>query len=50
MASDTRRAPTRFALSDSDGALVQAGEAEAVIGEEAIVIGPVTVRIWTPMP
>jgi hypothetical protein len=41
--SEVRRAPAAFALSDASGAVVEAGDAEAVIGDDALVVGPVTV-------
>jgi hypothetical protein len=40
---ESRRASAAFALSDASGAVVQAGNAEAVIGDEALSVGPVTV-------
>lgn len=41
--SETRRAVAAFALSDENAAVVQSGEAEAVIGDDGLSVGPVTV-------
>jgi len=41
--SDARHAPAAFALSNADGAIVQSGESEAVIGDDTLTVGPVTV-------
>jgi hypothetical protein len=43
MTLDTRRAPVSFALYDESGSVRQSGEAEAVVGDDALVVGPVTV-------
>lgn len=43
MVSEPRRAVAAFALSDENGAVVQSGEAEAVIGDDGLSVGPVTV-------
>ena len=43
MTSEPRRAVTAFELSDANGAVVQSGEAEAVIGDDGLSVGPVTV-------
>jgi hypothetical protein len=43
MIPDTRRAGAAFALSDASGAVVQSGNAEAVIGDETLSVGPVTI-------
>ena len=43
MTTDPRRAGATFALSDAGGAVTQQGEAEAVIGDDALGVGPVTV-------
>ena len=42
MTTDPRRAGATFALSDAGGAVTQHGEAEAVIGDDALNVGPVT--------
>jgi len=41
--SEPRRAVAAFALSDENGAVVHSGEAEAVIGDDGLSVGPVTV-------
>src|SRR5512134_1563127 len=43
MTTDPRRAGATFALSDAGGAVTHQGEAEAVIGDDALGVGPVTV-------
>jgi len=43
--TDPRRAPATFAQSDAGGAVTQHGEAEAVIGDDALGVGPVTVSL-----
>ena len=43
MIGEARRAPAAFALSDARGTVVQSGEADAVIGDDALMVGPVTV-------
>ena len=43
MVSEPRRAGAAFALTDGSGTVVQSGEAEAVIGDDALSVGPVTV-------
>jgi hypothetical protein len=43
MTPDARRAPVSFTLSDGNGSVRQSGEAEAVVGDDALVVGPVTV-------
>lgn len=43
MIAEGRRARASFALSDTNAAVVQSGEAEAVIGDDALSVGPVTV-------
>jgi len=42
VATEPRRAGAAFALTDGSGALRQSGEAEAVIGDDALRVGPVT--------
>jgi len=39
---ETRRARVTFAECDADGAVARQGQAEAVIGDEALIAGPVT--------
>jgi hypothetical protein len=43
MISEARRAGASFALSDATGAVVRSGDAEAVVGDDALSIGPLTV-------
>jgi len=43
MTSEARRAPASFALSDASGNVRQSGEAEAIVGDDALVVGPVSV-------
>jgi hypothetical protein len=43
MVDDTRRAPAAFAFTGADGGKGPAGDAEAVIGDDALSVGPVTV-------
>jgi hypothetical protein len=43
VSEETRRAPATFARQDAAGRTVAEGEAEAVIGEDGISVGPVTV-------
>ena len=42
MLSDARRAPAAFALTDAAGVVRQSGEAEALIGDDGLTVGPVT--------
>jgi hypothetical protein len=41
--TEPRRAGAAYALTDGSGTVVQSGEAEAVIGDDALSVGPVTV-------
>lgn len=41
MAAEPRRAPAAFAVYDARDAVTQQGEAEAVIGDDALSVGPV---------
>ena len=43
MSDETRRAPAAFALHDAGGAITAQGTAEAVIGDDDLRVGPVTV-------
>jgi len=43
VAEDTRRAAAAFAFTDAGGAAGPSGSAEAVIGDDALSVGPVTV-------
>jgi len=43
MSDETRRAPAGFALHDAGGAITAQGTAEAVIGDDDLRVGPVTV-------
>ncbi len=43
MSDETRRAPAAFALHDAGGATTAQGTAEAVIGDDDLRVGPVTV-------
>ena len=43
MTEDTRRAPAAFALLDDAGATSRQGQGEAVIGDDGVSVGPVTV-------
>jgi hypothetical protein len=43
MIAEVRRTQAAFALSDASGTVIQSGEAEAVIGDDALTVGPVTV-------
>ncbi len=43
MAEDTRRATAAFALTDAAGGAGPSGNAEAVIGDDALSVGPVSV-------
>src|SRR4029079_8212368 len=43
MISEPRRAVAAFELNDASGAVAQSGEAEAVIGDDGLSVGPVTV-------
>jgi hypothetical protein len=43
MAEDTRRAAAAFAFTDADGKAGPAGNAEALIGDDGLGVGPVTV-------
>lgn len=43
MTDDPRRAPAAFFRQDARGSTAQQGEAEAVIGDDALSVGPVTV-------
>ena len=43
MTADARRAGATFASSDAGGTVTAQGEAEAVIGDDALGVGPVTV-------
>lgn len=43
MSEETRRAPAAFALRDAAGAVTAQGEAEAVIENDGLAVGPVTV-------
>lgn len=45
MSAEPRRAPAAFALSDASGQLLQRGEAEAVIGDDVLVVGPVSASL-----
>jgi len=40
---DTRRAPAAYALTDAQGQAGPSGTAEAVVGDDALSVGPVTV-------
>lgn len=42
MIPEARRAAASFELSDATGTVIQSGEAEALVGDEALVVGPVT--------
>jgi hypothetical protein len=41
--TEPRRAPASFALSDASGAVSQSGEAEALIADDALIVGAVSV-------
>jgi hypothetical protein len=41
--AEGRRAPVAFALFDGSGAVAESGEGDAVIGDDTLVVGPVTV-------
>ena len=43
MSDETRRAPAAFAVRDAGGAITAQGTAEAVIGDDDLRVGPVTV-------
>ena len=43
MSDETRRAPVAFAVRDAGGAITAQGTAEAVIGDDDLRVGPVTV-------
>ncbi len=43
MSGEVRRAPAAFALQGAAGAAARRGEGEAVIGDDALSVGPVTV-------
>ena len=43
MSDETRRAPAAFVLTDGTGATTTQGEATAVIGDDGLQVGPVTV-------
>lgn len=43
MSEEVRRAPAAFALADAAGATSQQGQGEAVIGDDGVSVGPVTV-------
>ena len=45
MAEDLRRAGASFALHNAAGSAVQQGEAVAVIGDDALSIGPLSVSL-----
>jgi hypothetical protein len=44
VSEETRRAPAAFALHDAAGAVTAQGQAEAVIGDDGLTVGPVTVQ------
>jgi hypothetical protein len=41
--AESRRAPVAFALFDASGAVVQSGDANAEIGDDTLVVGPIAV-------
>jgi hypothetical protein len=43
VSEEVRRAPAAFALADAAGATSQQGQGEAVIGDDGVSVGPVTV-------
>ena len=43
MVTEARRASVAFALADANGGLVKAGESEAAIDDDALVVGPISV-------
>jgi hypothetical protein len=43
VSADTRRAPARWARIDGEGTAAESGDAEAVITDEGLEVGPVTV-------
>lgn len=43
MLSDSRRAPAAYVLTDESGIVRQSGEGDALIGDDTLTVGPVTV-------